>query len=64
MGLAERALNQQTNKIARFDKDASRYHAGVYARKRADLVVQLDNALGPLFFGQLKNLHAAALSKS
>ena len=46
---------------ARFDRDASRYHAGVYQRKRADLVAQLHAMLGPLFLGQLKNLHKLAL---
>ncbi|KAF8748026.1 Protein sey1 [Rhizoctonia solani] len=29
----------------RFDRDASRYHAGVYQRKRADLLIQLDTSL-------------------
>ncbi|KAG8710512.1 Dynamin-like GTPase that mediates homotypic ER fusion [Ceratobasidium sp. 395] len=48
--------------IARFDRDASRYHAGVYGRKRADLLVQLDTKLGPLFLGQTKNLHKLCLS--
>jgi protein SEY1 len=47
---------------ARFDRDASRYHQGVYKRKRADLVVQLHATLGPLFLGQLKNLHKLALA--
>jgi len=48
--------------MARFDRDASRYHAGVYSRKRADLVAQINSALSPLFLGQLKNLHKLALS--
>lgn len=47
---------------ARFDRDASRYHPGVYQRKRADLVAQLHATLGPLFLGQLKNLHKLALA--
>lgn len=45
----------------RYDRDASRYHPGVYRRKRADLVAVLDSTLSPLFLGQLKNLHKAAL---
>ncbi|THH02273.1 hypothetical protein EW026_g591 [Hermanssonia centrifuga] len=47
--------------IARYDKDASRYHQGVYKRKRADLVAVLDSTLSPLFLGQLKNLHKSSL---
>lgn len=43
--------------LAAFDKDASRYHRGVYARKRVDLLVQLNAALLPFFLAQLKNLH-------
>ncbi|CAE6527701.1 unnamed protein product, partial [Rhizoctonia solani] len=48
--------------LSRFDRDASRYHAGVYQRKRADLLIQLDTKLGPLFLGQVKNLHKSCLS--
>ncbi|KAG9106521.1 Dynamin-like GTPase that mediates homotypic ER fusion, partial [Ceratobasidium sp. 392] len=48
--------------LARFDRDASRYHAGVYGRKRADMLLQLDTKLGPLFLGQTKNLHKMCLS--
>lgn len=47
--------------VARYDRDASRYHKGVYARKRADLVAALDATLSPLFLGQLKNLHKSCL---
>lgn len=46
---------------ARYDRDASRYHNGVYKRKRADLVASLDSTLSPLFLGQLKNLHKSCL---
>lgn len=45
----------------RYDRDASRYHPGVYKRKRADLISVLDSTLSPLFFGQLKNLHKSSL---
>ena len=47
---------------ARYDRDASRYHPGVYKRKRADLTGTLDSTLLPLFVGQLKNLHKVALT--
>ncbi|CAK5281294.1 unnamed protein product [Mycena citricolor] len=51
----------RTQALARYDKDASRYHQGVYKRKRADLVATLDATLSPLFLGQLKNLHKTCL---
>ncbi|KAE9403661.1 root hair defective 3 GTP-binding protein [Gymnopus androsaceus JB14] len=47
--------------LERYDRDASRYHQGVYKRKRADLIASLDGTLSPLFLGQLKNLHKACL---
>lgn len=47
--------------IARYDRDASRYHQGVYGRKRTDLIAALDSTLSPLFLGQLKNLHKSCL---
>ena len=46
---------------ARYDRDASRYHKGVYTRKRADLTSTIDATLSPLFLGQLKNLHKSCL---
>jgi len=46
----------------RYDRDASRYHQGVYKRKRLDLLAALDSTLSPLFLGQLKNLHKACLA--
>lgn len=48
--------------LAVFDKDASRYHRGVYARKRADLLLQLNAVLLPFFLAQLKNLHTQLAS--
>ena len=48
--------------LAGFDKDASRYHRGVYARKRADLLLQLNAVLLPFFLAQLKNLHTKLAS--
>ncbi|KAF7427975.1 Dynamin-like GTPase that mediates homotypic ER fusion [Pleurotus ostreatus] len=51
----------RTEALARYDRDASRYHQGVYKRKRADLLAALDSTLSPLFLGQLKNLHKSCL---
>ncbi|WFD42397.1 Dynamin-like GTPase that mediates homotypic ER fusion [Malassezia psittaci] len=45
--------------LAAFDKDASRYHRGVYTRKRNDLVDKLNTALLPAVLAQLKNLHVS-----
>ncbi|KAF5355429.1 hypothetical protein D9758_006402 [Tetrapyrgos nigripes] len=47
--------------LDRYDRDASRYHQGVYKRKRSDLIAALDTTLSPLFLGQLKNLHKSCL---
>lgn len=56
-------LAHSTHFTDRYDRDASRYHQGVYKRKRADLVGVIDSTLSPLFLGQLKNLHKACLVK-
>jgi protein SEY1 len=49
--------------IARYDREASRYHQGVYKRKRTDLLASLDSILSPLFLGQLKNMHKFCLGE-
>ncbi|KAH7888883.1 RHD3/Sey1 [Phlebopus sp. FC_14] len=54
--------NWRDQALARYDRDASRYHQGVYSRKRFDLHATLTSTLSPLFLGQLKNLHKACLS--
>ncbi|KAG8688636.1 Dynamin-like GTPase that mediates homotypic ER fusion [Ceratobasidium sp. 423] len=61
-GLGGMMGSWKTNALTRFDREASRYHAGVYQRKRSDLLIQLDTKLGPLFLGQVKNLHKSCLS--
>ncbi|KAG0199379.1 Dynamin-like GTPase that mediates homotypic ER fusion [Mortierella sp. GBA30] len=45
-----------------FDKDASRYHADVYKRKRSDMLTKANTMLEAYFLGQLKNLHKKAVS--
>jgi len=50
-----------TSALARYDQNASRYHKGVYQRKRSDLVGVMESTLSPLFLGQLKNLHKSCL---
>lgn len=55
----------QTNNLHRelvtFDSAASRYHAGVYSRKRLDLLAKLNTTLSPFFLTHLKNLHKSVL---
>lgn len=48
--------------LASFDKNASRYHQGVYQKKRVDLLNKLNTQLNVLFVAQLKNLHKKALA--
>ncbi|KAF9202318.1 Dynamin-like GTPase that mediates homotypic ER fusion [Haplosporangium sp. Z 27] len=48
--------------IKSFDKDASRYHAEVYKRKRAEMLSKANHMLEAYFLGQLKNLHKKAVS--
>ncbi|KAF9428533.1 Dynamin-like GTPase that mediates homotypic ER fusion [Podila epigama] len=45
-----------------FDKDASRYHAEVYKRKRAEMLGKANAMLEAYFLGQLKNLHKKAVN--
>jgi len=49
--------------VGKFDRDASRYHAPVYQRKRLDLLTSLHASLSPLFLGQLKNLHKSVSAR-
>ncbi|KAI9286198.1 RHD3/Sey1 [Umbelopsis sp. AD052] len=46
-----------------FDKDASRYHAGVYEKKRLEMLTKLNAQLSVYFVGQLRNLHKQAVLK-
>ncbi|EJD03026.1 root hair defective 3 GTP-binding protein [Fomitiporia mediterranea MF3/22] len=60
-GLGGMMRKWKSRAISRYDKDASRYHQGVYQRKRSDLLNVIDSVLSPLFLGQLKNLHKSVL---
>ncbi|KAF9181382.1 Dynamin-like GTPase that mediates homotypic ER fusion [Haplosporangium sp. Z 11] len=48
--------------IKSFDKDASRYHAEVYMRKRTEMLTKANAMLESFYVGQLKNLHKEAIS--
>ncbi|KAJ7121271.1 RHD3/Sey1 [Mycena crocata] len=60
-GLGDMMRNWRTDALTRYDRDASRYHQGVYGRKRVDLIAALDATLSPMYLGQLKNLHKSCL---
>ncbi|PBK95569.1 protein SEY1 [Armillaria gallica] len=60
-GLGKMMRQWRTDALNRYDRDAYRYHQGVYQRKRVDLASSLDSTLSPLFLGQLKNLHKYCL---
>ncbi|KAL2353318.1 GTP-binding protein Sey1 [Cryomyces antarcticus] len=59
----------QTINVARqdvlknFDAEASRYHKGVYARKRAELADQVDSRLKQLFQRQLSAAHKSGVNQ-
>ncbi|KAI0786786.1 root hair defective 3 GTP-binding protein [Abortiporus biennis] len=61
-GLGSMMRNWRTGALTRYDTAASRYHQGVYKRKRTDLIAVLDSTLSPYFLGQLKNLHKSWLA--
>jgi hypothetical protein len=48
---------------AGFDTAASRYHQGVYQRKRAELLTNLFATLSPIYLGQLNNAEKATSAK-
>ena len=54
-------MTEADKRVARYDQNASRYHKGVYQRKRADLIGVMESTLSPLSLGQLKNLHKSCL---
>ncbi len=61
-GLGGMMGDWRSTALSKFDRDASRYHQGVYQRKRTDLLKAIGATFAPLFMGQLKNLHKKAIS--
>lgn len=59
--LGKQMLDIRAEAIASFDKNASRYHQGVYQKKRLDMLTKLNTQLNVLFVGQLKNLHKKSI---
>ncbi|KAG0750165.1 hypothetical protein G6F57_002157 [Rhizopus arrhizus] len=60
--LGEKMKQYRQEALNSFDKNASRYHQGVYQKKRLDLLAKLNTQLSVLFVGQLKNLHKKAIT--
>ncbi|POW08582.1 hypothetical protein PSHT_09496 [Puccinia striiformis] len=49
--------------LATFDLAASRYHPGVYQRKRIEFMTKMNSSLSPLFLAQLKTLSKSIIKK-
>ena len=60
LGPAMRAARLKTTKA--FETEASRYHKGVYQRKRTELESKIDNRLKALFAGQLTAAHKSGVT--
>jgi hypothetical protein len=60
LGAAMRSARMSTFK--NFEQDASRYHKGVYGRKRAELEEKLDVRLKALFQGQISSVHKTGIT--
>lgn len=59
LGAAMRAARMKT--IKDFETEASRYHKGVYGRKKAELESKIDGRLKVLFLGQLSAAHKSGV---
>lgn len=62
-GLGEAMATHRAEALAMFDRDASRYHHGVYARQRNELLSKLNVSLWPFVQTQLKNMHVHLLTQ-
>lgn len=56
-GLGPAMRDARSTTIRNFETEASRYHKGVYQRKRAELESKIDTRLKALFQGQLSAAH-------
>lgn len=54
---------QRSTALAAFDASASRYHSGVYQRKRTELMSQMNATLSALFVSQLTNLQKTIVKR-
>jgi len=60
-GLGAAGLKARETTIKAFETEASRYHKGVYTRKRAELESKIDDRLKVLYLGQLSAIHKAGV---
>lgn len=61
LGAAMRTARLQT--VKNFETEASRYHKGVYQRKRVELESKIDSRLKALFLGQLSAAHKSGVQE-
>lgn len=61
-GLGAAMRNARMKTINSFETEASRYHKGVYQRKRAELEGKIDTRLKALFQGQLSAVHKSGVN--
>lgn len=61
LGVAMRVARMKT--IKDFELEASRYHKGVYSRKKAELESKIDGRLKVLFLGQLSAAHKSGVQE-
>lgn len=60
-GLGAAGLKARSSASKAFETEASRYHKGVYTRKRAELESKIDTRLKALYQGQLSAAHKAGV---
>jgi hypothetical protein len=61
--LGRQMSEARSNALTSFETEASRYHKGVYTRKRAELASKIDARLKALFQGQLAAAHAVGVNQ-
>jgi hypothetical protein len=55
--------NARLKTVQNFETEASRYHKGVYQRKRVELEAKIDGRLKALFLGQLSAAHKSGVQE-
>ena len=60
-GLGAAMRSSRTKAVKSFETEASRYHKGVYQRKRTELESKVDTRLKSLFHGQLSATHKSGI---
>ncbi|KAI9742499.1 MAG: Dynamin-like GTPase that mediates homotypic ER fusion [Claussenomyces sp. TS43310] len=60
--LGASGASSRLKSIRAFEVEASRYHKGVYSRKRAELETKIDTRLKALYQGQLSAAHKAGVA--